>query len=52
MSRSRTHSTLKNGPMDYVLKRLLMINIIWYSAISAVYPLLYISREIEYNLEE
>lgn len=31
--------------MDYVLKRLLTINIIWYCAISAVYPLLYVSRE-------
>lgn len=42
-----TDNTLKNGPMDYALKRLLVINIIRRGAISAVSPLLNVSREIE-----
>lgn len=43
----RAHDTLKNGPMDYALKRLLLTNIIRHGAISAVSPLLNVSREIE-----
>lgn len=52
LSHTHAHNTLKNGPMDYALKRLLPINIIWHGAISAVSPLLNVSREIERNLEE
>lgn len=47
MSHTHTHSSLKNGPMDYALKHSLAINIIRHGAISAVSPLLNVSREIE-----
>lgn len=49
---THTHNTFKNGRMDYALKRLLVINIIQHGAISAVSPLLNISREIVRNSEE
>lgn len=44
---TNAHTTLKNSLMDYVVKRLLAINIIGHGAISAVSPLLNVSREIE-----
>lgn len=47
LSLTHTQNTLKNGPMEYAL-----INIIQHQAVSAVSPLLHVSRAIERNLEE
>lgn len=44
---TNTHNTLQNGPMDYALKSPLTINTIRHGAISAVSPLLNVSRKIE-----